>query len=156
MFTCSINPNMLVLEESRMPVIRDGKPFVIYALVCPLTLEVKYVGQTVDLEQRTRGKTQSSRTHRGRGADRRTASRWFRRMRSSHCTAQCAAAVSSSWSSSSFTCSMMPSQRTVKLTVTPSVAGGCSRCQRGGSKHRLRAGHVMLVIITPHPEKWHS
>lgn len=42
-----------------MSVIREGKPFVIYALVCPLTLEVKYVGQTIDLEQRVRGRTHS-------------------------------------------------------------------------------------------------
>jgi hypothetical protein len=27
-----------------MPTTREGKPFIIYALVCPLTLEVKYVG----------------------------------------------------------------------------------------------------------------
>lgn len=46
-----------------MPILRDGKPFVIYALVCPLSLEVKYVGQTVDLEQRTRGKTHNTRGH---------------------------------------------------------------------------------------------
>jgi|ERR1700722_2655674 len=44
---------------------REGKPFVIYGLVCPITLELKYVGQTIDLNQRTR-----SRTH---GAPRETA-----------------------------------------------------------------------------------
>src|ERR1700675_11254 len=36
---------------------REGKPFIIYALVCPITLDVKYVGQTVDLDQRTRSRT---------------------------------------------------------------------------------------------------
>jgi hypothetical protein len=46
-----------------MPFIRDGKPFFIYALVCPLTLEVKYVGQTIDLEQRTRGSFHSMKHH---------------------------------------------------------------------------------------------
>lgn len=39
--------------------IRQGKPFVIYGLVCPKTLEVKYVGQTIDLNQRTRSRTHS-------------------------------------------------------------------------------------------------
>jgi hypothetical protein len=33
---------------------RDGKPFIIYGLICPMTLEVKYVGQTIDLGQRTK------------------------------------------------------------------------------------------------------
>jgi hypothetical protein len=32
---------------------RLGKPFVIYGLIDPMTLEVKYVGQTADLKQRT-------------------------------------------------------------------------------------------------------
>jgi hypothetical protein len=43
-----------------MPLIREGKPFFIYALVCPITLDVKYVGQTIDLEQRTRGRAHGS------------------------------------------------------------------------------------------------
>jgi hypothetical protein len=46
-----------------MPVIGDGKPFIIYALVCPLTLEVKYVGQTIDLDQRTRGRAHGGTKH---------------------------------------------------------------------------------------------
>ncbi len=33
---------------------RNGKPFVIYGLIDPMTLEVKYVGQSADLKQRTR------------------------------------------------------------------------------------------------------
>ena len=36
---------------------REGEPFVIYALVDPITLEVKYVGQTSDLKQRARDAT---------------------------------------------------------------------------------------------------
>lgn len=39
--------------------LREGKPFFIYALVCPLTLDVKYVGQTVDLQKRIRAHTAS-------------------------------------------------------------------------------------------------
>jgi hypothetical protein len=37
---------------------RAGAPFIIYALVCPRTLMVRYVGQTAtELEQRTRNHT---------------------------------------------------------------------------------------------------
>ena len=43
---------------------RDGKPFVIYGLVCPVTLEVKYVGQSTDLKSRT-----EQRTHNARNGD---------------------------------------------------------------------------------------
>jgi hypothetical protein len=39
---------------------RIGQPFFIYALVCPVTLEVKYVGQTIDLENRGRSHTSGS------------------------------------------------------------------------------------------------
>ena len=38
---------------------REGCPFVIYGLICPITLEVKYVGQSTDLKQRTRDRTHS-------------------------------------------------------------------------------------------------
>jgi hypothetical protein len=40
--------------------IREGTQFFIYALVCPITLEVKYVGQTGDLERRGRAHTKGS------------------------------------------------------------------------------------------------
>lgn len=37
---------------------RDGQPFIVYALVCPRTKQVKYVGQTsTPLEQRTKNHT---------------------------------------------------------------------------------------------------
>lgn len=35
--------------------IREDKPFIIYALACPLTSEIKYVGQTKHLGKRTAG-----------------------------------------------------------------------------------------------------
>jgi hypothetical protein len=38
-----------------------GSPFVIYALVCPRTLEVRYVGQTIDFERRIAGGKSHSR-----------------------------------------------------------------------------------------------
>jgi hypothetical protein len=34
---------------------RNGKPFVVYGLICPITLEVKYVGQSIDLNHRNHG-----------------------------------------------------------------------------------------------------
>ncbi len=45
--------------------LRDGKPFLIYALVCPMTLDPKYVGQTMDIEQRVRLHRSAGRTSDG-------------------------------------------------------------------------------------------
>jgi hypothetical protein len=39
---------------------KEGHPFFVYALVCPLTLEVKYVGQTIDMNKRVRSHTSGS------------------------------------------------------------------------------------------------
>jgi hypothetical protein len=38
---------------SKQNAAREGKPFVIYGLICPITLEVKYVGQATDMNRRT-------------------------------------------------------------------------------------------------------
>ena len=46
-----------------MPITTEGKQFFIYALICPLTLDVKYVGQTVNLDQRTGGKHHTTGKH---------------------------------------------------------------------------------------------
>src|SRR5580704_13917488 len=39
---------------------RDGKPFVIYGLICPVTLEVKYVGQSTDVGSRFQKHTRAN------------------------------------------------------------------------------------------------
>lgn len=50
MSNCRIEPN----EK------RDGKPFVIYGLICPITLEVKYVGQSTGVSSRFRQHTRAN------------------------------------------------------------------------------------------------
>jgi hypothetical protein len=40
---------------------RKARPFVIYGLVCPVTLEVKYVGQCTDMKSRTQQRTHGAR-----------------------------------------------------------------------------------------------
>ena len=49
-------PNRRIMPSER----RDGKPFVIYGLICPITLEVKYVGQSTDVGSRFQKHTRAN------------------------------------------------------------------------------------------------